>query len=44
VGFPLRIDGLTAEESLIVQEHGVGSRRRMGCGVFVKEGEGPAHA
>ena len=35
VGHALRIDGLTAEESLIVQEHGVGSRRRMGCGVFV---------
>jgi CRISPR-associated protein Cas6 len=44
VGFPLRIDGLTAEESLIVQEYGLGSHRRMGCGVFVKEGESPAHA
>ena len=35
VGFPLLIPNLTAEESLIVQEHGIGSRRRMGCGVFV---------
>lgn len=35
VGFPVRISELTAEESLIVQEHGVGSRRRMGCGLFV---------
>jgi CRISPR-associated protein Cas6 len=37
VGYALRIDGLTAEESLIVQENGLGSRRRMGCGVFVAE-------
>lgn len=42
VGYPLRIDGLTAEESLIVQERGLGSRRRMGCGVFVREGGGHA--
>jgi CRISPR-associated protein Cas6 len=37
VGFGLRIDGLTAEESLVVQENGLGSRRRMGCGVFVPD-------
>ena len=35
VGYALRVAGLTAEESLLVQEHGLGSRRRMGCGVFV---------
>jgi hypothetical protein len=35
IGFPIRISGLTAEESLIVQEYGLGSRRRMGCGLFV---------
>lgn len=35
VGFPIRISGLTADESLIVQSEGLGSRRRMGCGVFV---------
>jgi CRISPR-associated protein Cas6 len=35
VGFPLVIPNLTAEESLIVQERGLGSRRRMGCGLFV---------
>jgi CRISPR-associated protein Cas6 len=35
VGYPIRISGLTAEESLIVQESGLGSRRRMGCGLFV---------
>lgn len=44
VGYPLRIDGLTAEESLTVQEQGIGSRRRMGCGVFVAEGGAPTHA
>ena len=35
VGFPLLVPNLTAEESLAVQENGLGSRRRMGCGVFV---------
>jgi CRISPR-associated protein Cas6 len=35
IGYPIRISGLTAEESLIIQEHGLGSRRRMGCGLFV---------
>lgn len=38
VGYAVRIEGLTAEESLAVQEHGLGSRRRMGCGLFVSEG------
>ena len=38
VGYALRVAGLTAEESLLVQEQGLGSRRRMGCGVFVREG------
>jgi CRISPR-associated endonuclease/helicase Cas3 len=37
VGYALRIKGLSDEESLIVQEHGLGSRRRMGCGVFVED-------
>lgn len=35
VGFALRIQELTAEESLLVQEKGVGGRRRFGCGLFV---------
>lgn len=35
VGYAVGVEGLTAEESLIVQERGLGSRRRMGCGVFV---------
>jgi CRISPR-associated protein Cas6 len=35
VGYAINVQGLTAEESLVVQEHGLGSRRRMGCGVFV---------
>jgi hypothetical protein len=29
------IEGLTAEESLTIQEKGIGGRRHMGCGVFV---------
>ncbi len=35
VGFSLRVDGLTAAESIRLQESGLGGRRRMGCGVFV---------
>jgi CRISPR-associated protein Cas6 len=35
VGYALRVVDLTAEESLIVQEHGLGGRRRMGCGMFL---------
>ena len=35
VGFPLLIEGLTAEESLRLQEQGLGGRTRMGCGFFV---------
>jgi CRISPR-associated protein Cas6 len=35
VGFEVGVTELTAEESLILQERGLGGRRRMGCGVFV---------
>ena len=35
VGFSLRIDGLTTEESIRLQERGLGGRRRFGCGIFV---------
>ena len=35
VGFDFAITGLTAEESLTLQEKGLGGRRRMGCGIFV---------
>lgn len=35
VGFAVLVGGLTAEGSLRLQEHGLGSHRRMGCGVFV---------
>lgn len=35
VGFALEINALTAEEAVILQEHGVGGRRRFGCGIFV---------
>lgn len=43
VGFAVSVSGLTAEESLIVQEVGLGSRRRMGCGVFVPPPDRPGH-
>lgn len=35
VGFAVRIGGLKARESLIVQTAGLGGRRRFGCGVFL---------
>lgn len=40
VGFAVGVSGLTAEESLLLQEKGLGSRRRMGCGVFVRSSGG----
>jgi CRISPR-associated protein Cas6 len=35
VGFALQVEGLTAEESLLLQEKGLGGRCRMGCGFFL---------
>lgn len=35
VGHELLVEGLSAEESIAIQERGLGGRRHMGCGVFV---------
>ena len=35
VGFSVLVQGLTAEESLTLQEKGIGGRSKMGCGFFV---------
>ena len=35
VGYEALVEGLLAEESIKLQEAGVGGRRLMGCGVFV---------
>lgn len=35
IGFGVVVTGLTAEDSLHLQEEGLGGRRRMGCGFFV---------
>ena len=35
VGYEVLVEALTAEESLALQEHGLGGRHHMGCGVFV---------
>jgi len=35
VGFELAATGLDAEDSIRLQENGLGGRRHMGCGVFV---------
>lgn len=37
VGFALRVSGLSAEESIRLQEVGIGGRRRFGCGVFIPD-------
>ncbi len=42
VGYELAVCGLTDEESLALQQHGLGGRRHMGCGVFVPLRNGAA--
>jgi CRISPR-associated protein Cas6 len=39
VGYELLVEGLTATESIALQETGIGGKRHMGCGVFVAAGE-----
>ncbi len=34
VGFSVRVGELTVDESLVVQERGLGGKRAMGCGIF----------
>lgn len=34
VGYSVRVDGLSADQSLALQIHGLGGKRRMGCGIF----------
>lgn len=43
VGFAMVVQALTAEESIRLQEDGLGGRRLMGCGLFLPE-RGPEHA
>jgi CRISPR-associated protein Cas6 len=38
VGFAVRVEELTAEESITLQENGLGGRRHFGCGIFVPDG------
>lgn len=35
VGFALAVHELAVDESLTLQEQGIGGRRRMGCGIFL---------
>ncbi len=35
VGYEVTLEALTAEESLSIQETGLGGRRHMGCGIFM---------
>lgn len=35
VGFALRADGLKPKDSILLQERGLGGRRRFGCGIFI---------
>jgi CRISPR-associated protein Cas6 len=34
VGFGLRLDGLSDDESIRIQQNGIGGRRHFGCGLF----------
>ena len=34
VGYSMTIDDLTDEDSLLIQDNGLGGRRKMGCGFF----------
>jgi len=34
VGYSMHLLGLSAEDSIKVQEEGIGGRRKMGCGFF----------
>jgi CRISPR-associated protein Cas6 len=34
VGYSVRVMGLSADQSISLQETGIGGKRRMGCGVF----------
>jgi CRISPR-associated protein Cas6 len=43
VGYALLVEGLKEEESLRLQEVGLGGRRRMGCGFFVPTHEQDGH-
>src|SRR5439155_1578765 len=36
VGFELAATGLSTEDSLRLQETGIGGRRHMGCGIFAR--------
>ena len=39
VGYSVLATELTGEESILLQERGLGGRRRMGCGIFVPTGD-----
>lgn len=43
VGYELAVHGLSDEESLTLQQQGLGGRRHMGCGVFVPLQNGASH-
>lgn len=38
VGFAVRVSGLSAEDSIVLQARGLGGRQHYGCGVLVPEG------
>ena len=35
VGFALLVEGLSAVDSILLQEEGLGGRRKLGCGIFL---------
>ncbi len=43
VGYEVILEGLSAEESIRLQEHGLGGKRHMGCGVLVEHKKKEKH-
>ncbi len=43
VGFAMIVQGLSADESIRLQQEGLGGRRLMGCGLFLPEGRKESH-
>jgi CRISPR-associated protein Cas6 len=35
IGYPVQVEGLTADESIRLQEAGIGGRGHLGCGFFI---------
>lgn len=44
VGFGVEVTGLSDEDSLKLQTHGIGGRRKLGAGIFLRKNHGSSHS